>query len=625
MLDGRPTTAGGSLARAEGAEGGSGASAATGSAMRALPLREDSERGVYVEGAAQVPVRSAAECLGLLRRGEGRRAVAATALNAHSSRSHAVLALDIERRQLRREGAGEEGARDPRVYRGRLFLVDLAGSERAKRSGALGLRLSEAKAINRSLGALGQCIAALADDRRSHIPYRDSKLTRLLQDALGGNSRTSLVVTVSGAVASAGETFASLQFGQRARRVKVLASLNRVMDYKALAEKLQARLDAREDGEEGLQLALQKAHAECRRWRAEAERMKGRAEEAEARLGVVLGKGVDGSVSISGADGGKEAHLSGGGGDADHVRGTVSTAVTEVDIARRLDAALRAEAARHGRALAGVRRELEERLQREEERADAEAQAREALEYEAEKAREEVLSALQGWRGAQAQLLETEEDLGRRVTELKEEVERLRADGRGDSGEGGGRGDGGDGHWYSDGRGGVAGGSVPASVRIADAEGLRARAEGQLRTLQARVERDMVPRDKVAEMERLYTEALVRLKERVDRLEAERQGLGAGPRGGTGASAPPPSSARSTGTGAGNSGTIGRSKSLAGAGSRGAKAKGTLARKPSGASMGARKASGRLRADTGAKGAASGSRSRLAAAGALGLGSSRFR
>jgi len=200
---------------------GSGGAVATGS-MRALPLREDSERGIYVEGAAQVPVRSSSECLALLRRGEGRRAVAATALNAHSSRSHAVLALDIERRQVKSTGGvgatgGEENeggsTRDPRVYRGRLFLVDLAGSERAKRSGALGLRLSEAKAINRSLGALGQCIAALADDRRRHVPYRDSKLTRLLQDALGGNSRTCLVVTVSSGVPSAGETFASLQFG----------------------------------------------------------------------------------------------------------------------------------------------------------------------------------------------------------------------------------------------------------------------------------------------------------------------------------------------------------------------------------------------------------------------------
>ena len=96
------------------------------------------------------------------------------------------------------------------LRRGQLFLVDLAGSERAKNSGVMGVHLSELKAINLSLSALGNCISALASKKR-HIPYRDSKLTRLLQDSLGGNAKTSLVITVSDDPGVANETFSTLQ------------------------------------------------------------------------------------------------------------------------------------------------------------------------------------------------------------------------------------------------------------------------------------------------------------------------------------------------------------------------------------------------------------------------------
>jgi hypothetical protein len=229
------------------------------SSSSSLQIREDPETGVFVEGATWVSVSDAAQCLAVLASGSRNRAVAATLMNAQSSRSHAIFMLRVERRIpatnapsanaiTRTSTPKSAAALVARVQKGTLFLVDLAGSERQSRSGVAGVHLDEMRAINLSLSALGNCISALAsrgDSSRTssssssssssvHVPYRDSKLTRLLQDSLGGNARTSLVITVSQAAHSALETQSTLEFGSRAAKVTVHAVRNEVVDYRAL-------------------------------------------------------------------------------------------------------------------------------------------------------------------------------------------------------------------------------------------------------------------------------------------------------------------------------------------------------------------------------------------------------
>eukprot|EP00741_Cyanophora_paradoxa_P010442 tig00000037_g10097.t1 len=180
-----------------------------------LAVREERGRGVWVEGATEIYVSSEAEVLDLMREGAANRAVAATRMNAESSRSHAVLVVSIVQRS-------EAGTRS-----GKLHLVDLAGSEKVGKTGAEGQALEEAKNINRSLSALGNVINALTDGRGGHVPYRDSKLTRVLQEALGGNSRTALVCCASPAAFNEAETLSTLRFGARAKCITNRATVNR--------------------------------------------------------------------------------------------------------------------------------------------------------------------------------------------------------------------------------------------------------------------------------------------------------------------------------------------------------------------------------------------------------------
>jgi kinesin family member 5 len=163
--------------------------------------------------------------------------------------------VQVERRPKVVSAAGPAHMR-----RGTLFLVDLAGSERVKKSGAMGTQFTELKAINLSLAALGNCIAALAE-RRSHVPYRDSKLTRLLQNSLGGNAMTALVITVASEGVHAHESLSTLQFGSRAKLIPVKASVNEVVDYKSLYEALQAKMDSGDDANTALSIEKQQLEA----------------------------------------------------------------------------------------------------------------------------------------------------------------------------------------------------------------------------------------------------------------------------------------------------------------------------------------------------------------------------
>lgn len=253
-----------------------------------LRIREDASGEVYVEGVTSRQVAEVRDGMELLREGARNRAVADTRMNAESSRSHAALLLRVERRRREQEQGREGGGARHRVVRGQLFLVDLAGSERVGKTGVRGAQLSELRAINLSLSALGNCIGALSEGRLRHVPYRDSKLTRLLQNSLGergatrarrptavhapvpgracgcagGEAKTSLVVTAGPSRANVGETLSALSFGQRAMRVKVKARVHEEVDYRTLYERAEAQLQSRDDEVNTLQLQLQRVTAE---------------------------------------------------------------------------------------------------------------------------------------------------------------------------------------------------------------------------------------------------------------------------------------------------------------------------------------------------------------------------
>ena len=217
-------------------------------AEKPIRIREDPEEGVYLSGISWVPVNSTKECMELMYQGDRNRNTAFTSMNSHSSRSHAVYMIRMEKRvkftgeQLEElEKKGEKP--DQCMTNSILYLVDLAGSERVSKSKAAGSRLDEAKNINLALLALGNCIQALGDKKAKYVPFRDSKLTRLLEDSLGGNSKTSLVVTIGPSLAHFQESISSLLFGARAMKVENRPELNIKVDYKALCAQLQAELD----------------------------------------------------------------------------------------------------------------------------------------------------------------------------------------------------------------------------------------------------------------------------------------------------------------------------------------------------------------------------------------------
>lgn len=190
-------------------------------ASSGLFLRENIKTGVFVEGVIEQVVTSAAEAYQVLSVGWRNRSVASTSMNRESSRSHAVFALAIESK--------EKTSALVNIRMSRLNLVDLAGSERQKDSQAEGQRLKEASNINRSLSCLGHVIMGLGDvanGKSRHISYRDSKLTFLLRDSLGGNAKTYIIANVHPGSKCFGETLSTLQFARRAKLIKNKAVIN---------------------------------------------------------------------------------------------------------------------------------------------------------------------------------------------------------------------------------------------------------------------------------------------------------------------------------------------------------------------------------------------------------------
>ncbi|KAG8368314.1 hypothetical protein BUALT_Bualt15G0032700 [Buddleja alternifolia] len=202
-----------------------------------LMLREDMKNGVYVENLSEFEVHTVGDILQLLTQGSANRKVAATNMNRESSRSHSVFTCVIE--------SSWEKDSTTNFRFARLNLVDLAGSERQKSSGAEGERLKEAANINKSLSTLGHVIMVLVDvahGKPRHVPYRDSRLTFLLQDSLGGNSKTMIIANVSPSICSAAETLNTLKFAQRAKLIQNNAIINEDSSGDVIALKRQIQL-----------------------------------------------------------------------------------------------------------------------------------------------------------------------------------------------------------------------------------------------------------------------------------------------------------------------------------------------------------------------------------------------
>ncbi|KAJ1696848.1 hypothetical protein LUZ63_005360 [Rhynchospora breviuscula] len=197
-----------------------------------LQIREDLKKGVHVENLTEVTVSSARDAMQQLIQGAASRKVAATNMNRVSSRSHSIFTCIIESKWE------IQGIIHRRFAR--LNLVDLAGSERQKSSGAEGERLKEATNINKSLSTLGLVIMNLVSNKKSvHVPYRDSKLTFLLQDSLGGNSKTLMIANISPSYCCALETLSTLKFAQRAKYIKNNAIINEDASGDVLSMRLQ--------------------------------------------------------------------------------------------------------------------------------------------------------------------------------------------------------------------------------------------------------------------------------------------------------------------------------------------------------------------------------------------------
>ncbi|XP_052026125.1 chromosome-associated kinesin KIF4A isoform X4 [Apodemus sylvaticus] len=177
-----------------------------------INIREDPKEGIKIVGLTEKTVLEASDTVSCLEQGNNSRTVASTAMNSQSSRSHAIFTISIEQRKKNDKSSS---------FRSKLHLVDLAGSERQKKTKAEGDRLKEGININRGLLCLGNVISALGDDKKGNfVPYRDSKLTRLLQDSLGGNSHTLMIACVSPADSNLEETLNTLRYADRARKIK---------------------------------------------------------------------------------------------------------------------------------------------------------------------------------------------------------------------------------------------------------------------------------------------------------------------------------------------------------------------------------------------------------------------
>lgn len=204
-----------------------------------LQVHEDKEKGIFIGDVTETYVTEAFEVYQIMQLGNENRSIGVTDMNKQSSRSHSCFIITIT----------QNNSIDFSCKTGKLYLVDLAGSEKISKTNASGQTLNEAKKINKSLSTLGLVINNLTDGKSKHIPYRDSKLTRILQESLGGNSKTCLIITCSPSVYNEAETISTLRFGQRAKKIQNKPKINKelsVAELKLMLDEAERKMNRKD-------------------------------------------------------------------------------------------------------------------------------------------------------------------------------------------------------------------------------------------------------------------------------------------------------------------------------------------------------------------------------------------